>query len=346
MDSSGKFPRRWQACALSCLLVSILALAGCDRKIIEDPHPEEPDLGQDPELPAGFPAFITPVENYFDLRISGIPELDSAGYRLLVTGTEHDSASFSVAQLHELEMQERTLTFECIGNGSNGYLLGTAVWKGFSLYGLLDSLGIPEGVKTVKYTCADGYYTYNTLEEVEHAGILGAMYMNGERLIPRYGFPLRIIFPGYYGVRQPGWITEITLLETGPEDFWARSGWGTDSAMAVDSKIFFPQKGDAFAPGDSIRVGGAAYGGGRIASVDLSVDGGANWIPASIIESLDQDHCWVFWEGMVILQETGDYTLHARATAVDGSVQPEYDNRQLDGNNGWPSVNISIVIKE
>jgi hypothetical protein len=80
--------------------------------------------------------------------------------------------------------------------------------------------------------------------------------------------------------------------------------------------------------------------------VDLSVDGGETWIPASILHSLDQDNVWVFWEALIIPQETGEMTIKARATSVDGSVQPEYDNRQLDGNNGWPSTSFTIVQKE
>jgi len=62
-------------------------------------------------------------------------------------------------------MIERTVTLECIGNQANGNLLCNATWIGFSLFDLLAGLGIKEGVSVVKYTCADGYYTYNTLAE-------------------------------------------------------------------------------------------------------------------------------------------------------------------------------------
>jgi hypothetical protein len=40
-----------------------------------------------------------------------------------------------------LEMTERTLAIECIGNQANGPLLGTATWIGFRVYDMLASLG-------------------------------------------------------------------------------------------------------------------------------------------------------------------------------------------------------------
>jgi len=103
-------------------------------------------------------------------------------------------------------MIERTVTIKCIGNPVNGPLLGNATWKGFRLYELLLSLEIKEGASTVKYICADGYFTYSTLSELQNANVIDALYMNEEAIPAKYGFPLRIIFPGYYGVRQPGWI--------------------------------------------------------------------------------------------------------------------------------------------
>ena len=239
-------------------------------------------------------------------------------------------------------MIERTLTIECIGNPVNGYLLSNATWKGFRLYDLLFSLGIKEGTSTVKYICADGYYTYNTLAELQNADVMGALYMNGETIPSEHGFPLRIIFPGYYGVRQPGWIVEIELLESGPEDYWSRSGWKSDTSMTIDSKIFFPANNTKFTFGNSVSIGGAAYGSRRISSIDITVDDGKTWIPAIIKQELDEDFIWVFWEVILIPQSTGPLVIRSRATAQDGSVQPREDNQYLDGTNSWPAVVISV----
>ncbi len=289
-----------------------------------------------------FPSFITPVDQYFSVHIGKIPEIEGDTFKLEISGTTTGTHTFSLEQLRNLKMVEKTVTVECIGNPANGDLLGTATWKGFLLFDLLDSLGIKPGTTTVKYTCADGYYTYNSLEQLQSREVLAALYMNGEVLPAMYGFPLRIVFPGYYGVRQPCWITKMELFEAGILDYWTRQGWDTDSAMAIDSKIFFPSDHFALTLGESVKIGGAAYGSRRIYSVEWTVDGGATWFPSVIHQQMDLDYVWVFWEANFTSPEAKNYIIRSRATGVDGSVQPQVDNKYLDGTNSWPLINISV----
>jgi DMSO/TMAO reductase YedYZ molybdopterin-dependent catalytic subunit len=317
----------------------IVALAGgsCERASEPDTQPEVSELRGD------FPPFITPIESYFEYSIGHIPTLDSASYRLKITGALDNPGTFNLDELSKLEMEERILTIECIGNPVNGSLLGTARWKGFSLYELLRSLGIRDCARTVKYTSADGYYTYNTLPELKDAKVLGALYMNGEILPAKYGFPLRIIFPGYFGVRQPGWVVEVEVLESGPEDYWTETGWKTGSPMSIDSKIFFPYQNTTVPIGDSLRIGGAAFGARTIAAVDISLDNGRTWIPASIKEKLDADFTWVFWEVYIRPQVSGPMKIRSRATAGNGIIQPGEDSDVLDGFNSWPVLNLTVA---
>jgi len=292
-----------------------------------------------------FPAFITPVEEYFDLSIGNKPPIDSEAYRLKISGAINNPASYSLAELRNMEMIEQTLTVECIENQTNGGLIGTAIWKGFNIYGLLENLGIQEGVSFVKYICADGYFTYNTLEELKNSHVLGALYMNDEPIPQKFGFPLRIIFPGYYGVRQPGWVVEIALMGSGTRDFWGETqflNWHTDSSMTVDSKIFFPANRDTLTLGENVRIGGAAYGSKRISRVEITLDDGRSWIPASKVEETDQDYVWVFWEVNYTPLSSGSLTIRSRAVAGDGRIQARDDTEYLDGTNSWPRVTVSV----
>jgi DMSO/TMAO reductase YedYZ molybdopterin-dependent catalytic subunit len=102
---------------------------------------------------------------------------------------------------------ELPLTFECIGNGKNGSLVGTAVWRGFKLYDFLNALGRDAQATGVRYLAADGFYAPHTLEQIEDHQVIGALYMNGEVIPPVQGFPLRSIIPGFYGAKQPAWVT-------------------------------------------------------------------------------------------------------------------------------------------
>ena len=320
------------------LLATGLTLCSCESNRQPDGKANPGDSSQ----VSDFPNFITSVEDYFELSIGQIPDIDGDSYQLKISGAVHDPASYSLEELKKLDMVERTLTIECIGNPAGGPLLGNATWKGFRLYDLLEDLGIKEGASAVKYICDDGYYTFNTLDELKNAGVIGALYMNDSSLPAKYGFPLRIIFPGYYGVRQPGWVREIEVQEAMEEDFWGRSGWKTDTVMAIDSRFLFPAQNAKFSAGVSIRIGGAAYGGRRISAVDITTDYGNTWIPATITHELDEDYVWVFWEFILPPPSAGTLTLYSRATAGDGSVQPRDDDDAFDGTNSWPSLTITI----
>jgi DMSO/TMAO reductase YedYZ molybdopterin-dependent catalytic subunit len=327
------------------MLAMVFAMNCCESK---NPEGQDPQGGQDPddtdEL-LDFPAFITPVEKYFDLSIGSKPLIDGDAYRLKISGAVDNPASFSLAELRNIKMIEQTLTVECIENQTNGNLIGTATWKGFDIHDLLEDLGIQESVTFVQYICADGYFTYNTLEELQNSNVLGALYMNDDPIPQKFGFPLRIIFPGYYGVRQPGWVVEIALLVSGTKDFWGESqflNWHTDSTMTVDSKIFFPANRDTLTVGENVRIGGAAYGSKRISKVEITVDDGKTWIPATKVQEMDLDYVWVFWEVNYTPQSTGALTIRARATAGDGRIQSRDDPDYLDGTNSWPRITVSV----
>lgn len=314
-----------------------LTVISCESVTLEQQTPDSP-LSQ-----LGYPDFITPNEKYFDTRISEVPSIEAESYQLKISGAVDMQATYSLQDLNSLDLYEKTLTIECIGNSTNGSLIGTANWRGFRVYDLLRNLGIKEGASTVKYISADGYFTYNTMEELKNEEVLGALFMNDDPLPALFGFPLRIIFPGYYGVRQPGWITEIEVLESGPEDFWSGFGWKSDKPMTIDSKIFFPEHESSFALGDSIRIGGAAFGARRISLLEITIDDGNTWIPANINQSVDKDYVWIFWEVYINPQNKGPLSIRSRATAFDGSVQQEEDSESLDGTNSWPSVSITIT---
>ncbi len=286
----------------------------------------------------GFPDFITANDDYFVTRIGDVPEIDGASYALEVTGRVAEPRSFTMAELQALPRRERTLTVECIGNSTDGKLVSTAVWSGFDLLDLLESLGLEAGATGVRYEAADGYYATHTLEQLQTHELLGALEMNGVPIPPVHGYPLRILNPGFFGVKQPAWVTEIEVLDMPETDYWEDRGWDVSPPMDVDSRFFFPEDGATVAADESIQVGGAAYGGTRAAGVEVSFDDGGSWVEAEIVDSVDLDHVWAFWQAEVTLPGPGTYTLTARATDESGTTQPTLDDDRLDGNNTAPSI--------
>nr|NKR04752.1 molybdopterin-dependent oxidoreductase [Escherichia coli] len=57
-----------------------------------------------------------------------------------------------------------------------------------------------------------------------------AYAMNGEPLLPEHGFPMRVVVPGFAGVRSPKWLNRVTVQDR-PSD---------NPIQAGDYKLFPP----------------------------------------------------------------------------------------------------------
>jgi DMSO/TMAO reductase YedYZ molybdopterin-dependent catalytic subunit len=303
-------------------------------------HPLSPS---EDEETSQYPDFITKNEDYFITRIGGVPEIDRDTYRLEVKGLIDNPTSFTLDELESLNMTELPLTVECIGNSAYGKLIGTAVWKGFMLIDLLESLGLSEDATGVKYRAADGYYASHTMDQIRNNGVLGALYMNGVEIPPVQGFPLRILNPGYYGIKQPAWVTEIEVIDRPLEDYWEDRGWDTSPPIEIDSHIFFPQGTASIGVHENLEIGGCAFGGTRVELVEYSIDDGATWTNVPIIQQIDADNVWVFWGINVTFSAAGHINLYIRATDINDNQQTRTDDSYLDGTSSWPLLSIDVI---
>lgn len=290
----------------------------------------------------GFPPFYTPNKDYYITRIKGVPKIDRDTYTLEIKGLIKNPGKFRLDDLLSRQMKELPLTIECIGNSPNGPLLSTAVWKGFLLYDFLETLGLDGRAVSVRYEGADGYYASHTLDQVKNNGVMVALYMNGVPIPLVHGFPVRILNPGYHGVKQPAWILSIEVLDKIIPDYWEVRGWDCSPPMAVDSTIFFPKKKKSIKIKQPLRIGGAAFGGTRISKVEITTDRGKTWKEARIVKKIDADNVWVFWETELIFTETGNYIVNARATDMNGNTQQESDPDRYDGTNDWPVLKVKV----
>jgi len=290
----------------------------------------------------GFPEFFTSAENYYVTRIGAVPEIDAETYQLEISGLVDQSRSYSLGELNEMTMQELPLTVECIGNSTDGALLSTAVWKGIPLYDFLASLGIDDTATGVRYEAADGYYATHTLEQIKDNNVLLALSMNDEPIPPLHGFPVRVLNPGYYGVKQPAWVIGIEVIDRPPEDYWNDRGWDVSPPIAIDSKIFSPPSNADAKVDEAVRITGAAFGGTRVARVEATADRGITWQDARIVRQVDADNVWVFWETEFSFDSPGAYQINIRATDFNGVAQQEDDPDRYDGQNDWPMVRVRV----
>jgi DMSO/TMAO reductase YedYZ molybdopterin-dependent catalytic subunit len=300
--------------------------------------------GCPPSAIGEFPDFITSNDDYFITRIGSIPAIEGEQFELSVGGLVDTPSTFTLDELQALPQQEITLTVECIGNSVDGALVSTAVWGGFDLYELLSSLGISDDATGVRYDADDGYYASHTMDQLRDNGLIGALTMNGVPIPAEHGYPLRILNPGYHGVKQPGWVTSIELIDMDVNDYWEDRNWDCSPPMAADTHFFFPQQSARVTTGEPLLVGGAAFGGTRIETVEISIDDGGTWLEAEIIEQMDLDDVWVFWQVEIEPDVPGELEIVSRATDQYGQTQPEADPDRYDGNNERPSI--TVVVKD
>ncbi|KAK5815604.1 nitrate reductase [Linnemannia elongata] len=150
----------------------------------------------------------------------------------------------------------------------------------------------------------------------EYFDVLLAYEMNGERLAPDHGYPLRLIVPGCIGGRAVKWLQRIFVSDKEPDNYYhfhdnrvlppnvdnsimasALDAWQKADDLIYDfnvqSVITHPGHGE-LVPLDrdtAYTVRGYAYSGAghKIKRVQLSLDGGKTWRLAQLDDDQEEE---------------------------------------------------------
>ncbi|GLV61096.1 hypothetical protein KDH_79130 [Dictyobacter sp. S3.2.2.5] len=250
-------------------------------------------------------------------------------------------------------------------------VISTTQWRGVPLREVLQAVGVQAEAHYVAFSSLDEtqfegetvhFGSSIALEKAFSPDVLLAYAMNDEPLAPEHGFPLRVIVPGYIGARSVKWLGEITLQEHPstnpyqardyklfPPEITAQTvDWSHEKPiedLTLNAVITTPQEGETRAAGPT-RIQGYAISaeGTPVERVELSIDAGKTWTPATIVERADP-YAWCFWEVIVSLLP-GDCQLIVRAWDASKQTQPE-DIRPLWNfkgymNKAWHRVHIHL----
>ncbi len=226
--------------------------------------------------------------------------------------------------------------------------IGNAEWTGVALADVLAAAGLLEGALFVGTTGADEvdvdgdtapYGASIPIAKALEPDVLIAWAMNGEPLSPEHGAPLRFVVPGYAGVRSAKWLTRVEVRDrpsdapiqakdyklfpssvTKEEADWDQGL--TINEMPINAAICSPVD-DAQLTAGACAVEGYAVAFGRTVSrVELSVNGGTDWVQADLLPKPDAAWSWTPWRAMVELSP-GLHVLVVRAVDGAGQMQPE-----------------------
>ncbi|MBC8162495.1 MAG: molybdopterin-dependent oxidoreductase [Roseiflexaceae bacterium] len=238
--------------------------------------------------------------------------------------------------------QETTLM--CISNEVPGGLMSNAVWQGVPLATLIEAAGPQSGVVEVLLHAADGYTDTIPFAKALDRTTLLVYAMNGEPLPERHGYPARLLVPGLYGEKSVKWITHVELVDRDVQGFYERQGWGPNFTIRPRARIDQPAGNVVIAAGTaSVPIKGVAFGGNRgVARVDVSLNDGQSWQPATLDDAPSLS-AWVFWNYAWPSPEPGAYTIVARAVDGDGLEQTAaVQGTAPEGATGYHRITVQI----
>jgi DMSO/TMAO reductase YedYZ molybdopterin-dependent catalytic subunit len=276
---------------------------------------------------------ITPNKDFYEVSKNAFdPQVDSERWRLEIGGLVENPLTFAYEEIKSLPSVEQYATLACISNEVGGNLIGNALWRGVRLKDLLARAGLKQGVVDIVLRASDDYTDSIPLERATNDGTLLVYEMNGEPLTPTHGFPVRLIVPGIYGMKNVKWITRIEAVDRDLKGYWQRRGWDDRAEYKTMSRIDAP---DGTVGGEA-TVAGIAFAGDRgIGKVEVSTDGGRTWEQAEIRAPLSPN-TWALWHRRWTPQQAGKHRIIVRATDGRGVTQTsQYAPPAPDGSSGY-----------
>ena len=211
-------------------------------------------------------------------------------------------------------------TLACISNPVGGSLIGNANWKGVDFAEILRKAKPRSTANEVIVRAADGYEDSFPLSVALNSGVVLAYQMNGESLVGKHGYPVRLLVPNIYGMKNCKWLTEVELTDHDFFGYWESQGWDDVAVYQTMSRIDFPDTGNI--PAKPIYIGGVAFAGHRGIQTRRSEHRQRQDLGRCAASQALGPDTWVQWTYPWSPQQ-GAYVLKVRATDGTGAVQTD-----------------------
>ncbi|MEH6580493.1 MAG: sulfite oxidase [Halioglobus sp.] len=237
------------------------------------------------------------------------------------------------------------------GNQWSTGAVGCARWTGVRLRDVLMDCGIAEDAVYIGYYGADTHLSGDPgkvsisrgvpLDKALEDESLIAWQFNDEDIPLLNGYPVRLVTGGWPASTSGKWLKKIVLRNTvhdgakmappsynvpckpvAPGTKVAGSDMCIIESMPVKSLVTFPRSGITHPLKKPFSCRGQAWAGDRsVRSVEVSIDFGATWLPATVKKPVNR-LAWQRWEAELNFPQPGYYEVWARATDSEGSSQP------------------------
>jgi len=152
--------------------------------------------------------------------IDEVTVVNGDDFRLKVGGLVREKTSWTLAELYALPLAEQITRHICVEGWS-----AIGRWGGTPFAGFLKRIGADTSAKYVGFRCADDYYESIDMATALHPQTLLTFTYDGERLPPKYGYPMKLRMPTKLGYKNPKHIMELFVTNTYPGGYWEDQGY-------------------------------------------------------------------------------------------------------------------------
>ncbi|MDX7952364.1 molybdopterin-dependent oxidoreductase [Lichenihabitans sp. Uapishka_5] len=323
-----------------------------------DPFNAEPPLDR---LRANF---ITPVADFYIRSHGALPTIDMATHTVTVGGLVDAPLALTLGDIQSRFAPKTVMAvMQCAGNRRADMqkvhpttgdpwapgAIGNAEWTGVPLAEVLRAAGARLHPHLhVAFESADvaanedapdaPYGVSIPMSKALCEDVLIAWAMNGAPLTREHGAPLRMVVPGFAGVRSPKWLKSVTVQAEPSAAFQQAHDYllfppdmrkdtkdeargVTITSMPLNAAICEPQAGAPVSSGTTIVRGYAIATDRAVTRVDVSPNGGRDWVQATIEHHGAGRWSWTLWHVTLDLPG-GEHELAVRAWDAAGQTQP------------------------
>ena len=291
---------------------------------------------------------IVPNGLHFTRTHNGVAHIDPNKFRLMIHGLVDKPLVLTLDELKKYPSESRIYFMECPANGAAEWkgpqfnslqfvkgMMSNTEWTGVRLKTILDQIGLKPTAKWMLAEGSDGSEMGRTVpveKVLDDAMIVWGQ--NGEALRPEQGYPVRLMLPGWEANLCVKWLKRLEFAaepwyakeETSKYTVLTKSGKAIQHFYALETNSIItspcPEKPwTDLKIGDLVEIEGIAWSGhGTIKLVDITFDGGKNWVEANL-KGLILPKSWVRFSYMYKYE--GKHLLLASRSVDDtGNVQP------------------------
>ena len=160
-----------------------------------------------------------------DNSISGIQEVDIAGYTLKITGLVDQETTLQYDEVLALPSYEKLITLHSVEGWD-----ATVLWKGALLKDIIDLARADKEANIVIFHCIDGYTTSLPLADIIEKNMILAYSSNSITLPASLGFPFILVAEDKLGYKWARWVNEIELSSNADfRGYWEQRGYDNEA---------------------------------------------------------------------------------------------------------------------